>query len=223
MLIPDSLIITIVGGVVVAYFAHKLAKSRSREQEIYVPVFNRVNKNINTLDYNSEEGQFRNVYESFDARIQNGIDKETKGHLLVLKGKIDQLTRSLSEYHCLVKQQSDSTDFITKRNNSYYIAIDNEGYEILLDEFLSKFAVTILYTSKKGDLWKRLNQKAENKDVKSRINHWDFNDERINYLWSVKEDVYQNNPTMSQSFEEVYEKAIDRARIANDSVKSKIS
>jgi len=218
----ESLAIGAFGATVGAYVSNKLAKNRSREQNVYIPIFNRVQGVINTLDYNTDKGEFQKVWEPLDGHIKRGIDEEISGPLVMFDGNVSELNRFITNYKIVLENKASESDLVREQGREHRFRIDDEQVEVPVEKLVNRYGETIIATSEKNDLWKRLSWKVERGQFHNEIKNWDPFGERIDLLWKVRVETYQNDPSMVKPPDEVYSETIDYIRMADESLKSKI-
>lgn len=218
-LIPVGIIVTLV----LWFMEQYLSKKRTIQKDIYVPAYNQIRRYVNSLPYDSDSGEFELLWDSLDPHIRRGIKEDNRGHFILLDGDLNQLNRFLTNYRLFLESKAEASEYIIYEDGAYFFDVGGEIGEIALEEFINRFGSTIIATSEKKDLWKRLQWGAPHNGYYSSINKWDVHEGRIDLLWEARQKTYLNNPNMVQDPQEVYHGAIERARKAEEFLNSKIS
>lgn len=220
---PELILVGVIIPFALKLIDYYLSKKKTMQQEIYVPAYNQVRRYVNSLPYDSDSGEFELLWDSLDPHIRRGIKEDNRGHFILLDGDIDQLNRFLTNYRLLLESKAEASEYIIYEDGAYLFDVGGEIGEIALEEFINRFGSTIIATSEKSDLWKRLHWEAPHNGFYSSINEWDVHEGRIDLLWEARQKTHLNNPNIVQDPQEVYRGAVERARKAEEFLNSKIS
>ncbi|WP_222919554.1 hypothetical protein [Natrinema sp. SYSU A 869] len=171
----ESLAIGIIGAIIGSFLTDKFARNRSRENDVYIPIFKKVHSISHSLKYDEEVGEFQKVWSAFDGDIQQRIDGNTNipGELVMLDGRISTLNNFLRDYLNSLDNTSTQSNLIEDSDKECEIAITKNKMKIPTEDFVNQFGETIITATEKSDLWKRLCWKAKGDQIHSEINDWD--------------------------------------------------
>ncbi|WP_152423095.1 hypothetical protein [Natrinema versiforme] len=186
-----AIIVGIIGSVAVIINSRLLAKKR----DVYTPVYNKVNENIKSINYDRDSGEFDKIWETFDGHIKDKIrEDDLEGWLVRFDGMVVNLNTFLYNYKLKLEAMSDSSDLVIKSGNEYMFDMGGERGQVLLDDFINQHGCEIVTTLDKGDLWKRLRRNSEEGYHHTEIKNWDPTGKRIDFLWECREEVYRDDP-----------------------------
>ena len=181
-----SIIVAILGSAAIIINSRILAEKR----DVYTPAYNKVNENINTLEYNKGTGEFAKIWRSFDSHIQDKIAEDNfHGWLVRFDAKISELNRFLYNFQLNLESVSNSSDYIVELDGRYFFDIGGTRGQVLLDEFINHHGFIFVTTSNKSDLWENLRENSERGYHHTEIKNWGPTDERIDLLWECREET----------------------------------
>lgn len=206
-----------------ALVRHWLAKRRNREQELYIPLFNKLEDAVSGPVYDQKEGEFEMVWGRLEGHIKRSVQQEIKGPLIMFDGSIATLNRFLDNYKILVRNYAESEGFLTQNDGEYYFDMGGQTGKIELDSFIDQLGSVIATADSASNLWKRLQWNTQRGEFYDEINSWGPSDERVEFLYEMKLRTYREDPSMTQSPSEEFNQAMRYARMAHEEVQEKIS